>query len=335
MFGSAALEFAIGLSFVYLILSLAVTALQEGIASVFRRRARTLASGVHNLLRDDSLVDSFYAHPLVKSLHSGNRKPSYIPSRVFALALLDVITPQGQVPTAANVKTAVDQSPDGIRRALAVIYADAGGDFDKFKQNIEVWFNHGMERVGGWYKRYTQAILIAIAIPLTIAVNADSLVMSRAIWRDPTLRATLVAEAEKVHASPPVQLQLLRETSPGDFVPPAPPAAPPEDSIGSTVANAEQLIKQLTVLQLPLGWEQEPPNQAWTSAIVRHGAGWALTVLAISLGSPFWFDLLNKFMAIRGAGKAPEEKQKSPKEEQPPLGPGESPAEARRDPGKQ
>jgi hypothetical protein len=30
--------------------------------------------------------------------------------------------------------------------------------------------------------------------------------------------------------------------------------------------------------------------------------GWIITALAISLGAPFWFDLLSKLMKVRGAG---------------------------------
>ena len=40
--------------------------------------------------------------------------------------------------------------------------------------------------------------------------------------------------------------------------------------------------------------------------------GLLLTALAISLGAPFWFDLLNKVISIRAAGRSPEEKPKSP-----------------------
>jgi len=31
--------------------------------------------------------------------------------------------------------------------------------------------------------------------------------------------------------------------------------------------------------------------------------GWLITALAISLGAPFWFDLLNKLMTLRGSIK--------------------------------
>jgi hypothetical protein len=33
--------------------------------------------------------------------------------------------------------------------------------------------------------------------------------------------------------------------------------------------------------------------------------GWILTAAALSLGAPFWFDLLNKFINLRGAGEKP------------------------------
>jgi len=39
----------------------------------------------------------------------------------------------------------------------------------------------------------------------------------------------------------------------------------------------------------------------------RRLIGYLLTALAISFGAPFWFDLLNKFVQLRGAGIKPEE----------------------------
>ena len=51
-----------------------------------------------------------------------------------------------------------------------------------------------------------------------------------------------------------------------------------------------------------------PSAPFWTKVL-----GLLLTALAASLGAPFWFDVLNKFMAVRGAGKAPEEKPKDPR----------------------
>jgi hypothetical protein len=38
--------------------------------------------------------------------------------------------------------------------------------------------------------------------------------------------------------------------------------------------------------------------------------GWALTTVAVSLGAPFWFDTLNRFMNLRSSGKSPDEDPK-------------------------
>jgi hypothetical protein len=328
MLGSSALEFAIGMAFIYLLMSLAVTSLQEGIASLARRRARTLQAGIRNLLRDPALAARIYEHPLVRGLHSGGRAPSYIPSRVFTLALLDSLTPPGEVPTASSVNAVIGSGTRPLDAALRLLMADAKGDYDRFVENVEVWFNHGMERVSGWYKRYTQAILLAVALVFTVLVNADSLEMACVLWKDSTVRAALVAEAER-----------------GDPAPPPPPTEPEE--LADVVAAADVYMEPIRAVRLPIGWgdnvsplasavgcgvAQPRPASAgqWIAALERHWVGWFITVLAVSLGAPFWFDLLNKFMSIRGGGKAPEEGPKRPKEEQPALGPGERPGDSRR-----
>jgi predicted lysophospholipase L1 biosynthesis ABC-type transport system permease subunit len=68
MFGSAILDVAVGLVFIYLLLSLTATAAQEALASALRRRARTLRYGIANLLRDPTALEKVYQHPLVRSL---------------------------------------------------------------------------------------------------------------------------------------------------------------------------------------------------------------------------------------------------------------------------
>jgi hypothetical protein len=40
--------------------------------------------------------------------------------------------------------------------------------------------------------------------------------------------------------------------------------------------------------------------------------GWIITSIALSLGAPFWFDTLNKFMVVRSTVK-PQEKSQTDK----------------------
>src|SRR5439155_17819673 len=98
MFGSAVLEVAIGVVFVYLLLSLMCSAITEWVTAFLAMRAQMLWDGIRDILDDEEgqgLAKQLYEHPLVRRL--GRRewrtdgRPSYVPARVFALALLDVI----------------------------------------------------------------------------------------------------------------------------------------------------------------------------------------------------------------------------------------------------
>src|ERR1017187_7249588 len=98
MFGSEVLDVAIGLVFIYLVLSLICSAACELIESFWKRRARYLRRGLQELFddpKDIGLVAEIYRHPLVSSLFRGPYEPgntanlpSYIPARNFALALM-------------------------------------------------------------------------------------------------------------------------------------------------------------------------------------------------------------------------------------------------------
>ena len=71
LFGSGILEVAISVIFVYLLLSLVCSVLNESIARILALRADTLEAGIRNLLNDPAgqgLAEQFYGHPLIKGL---------------------------------------------------------------------------------------------------------------------------------------------------------------------------------------------------------------------------------------------------------------------------
>jgi hypothetical protein len=66
----------------------------------------------------------------------------------------------------------------------------------------------------------------------------------------------------------------------------------------------------VSAIGLPLGWklklgtgQQDIPNE--TRLILSKLVGLLLTAAALSLGAPFWFDLLSKFVRVRGTGPPP------------------------------
>ncbi len=70
----------------------------------------------------------------------------------------------------------------------------------------------------------------------------------------------------------------------------------------------KEAVKELQGVQtagIPLGWTAAPRGCEWANKII----GLILTIFAISLGAPFWFDVLNKIVSIRSVGLSPEEKK--------------------------
>jgi len=105
------------------------------------------------------------------------------------------------------------------------------------------------------------------------------------------------------------------------------PASDSDADIKKQVDDARSAFKDVSDLGIPLGWSRGAPHtlvaachnwrdyHAYTNVILDGNAweiliGWILTAIAISLGAPFWFDILNKFMVIRSTVK-PQEKSRT------------------------
>ncbi len=310
MFGSEVLDVAIGLVFIYLVLSLISSAACELIESFIKGRAAYLKRGLKDMLNDpagDGIVREIYNHPLVSSLFHGEYSlgrtgnlPSYIPPGNFALALMDIVglwgpratatpaSPSSGLPPAPPPGAPV--SPDWVRntilassafsphvsQALLTLADSAGYDRTKIRKSIEGWYNHSMDRVSGWFKRRSQYILLTIGLVLSLAINADTLSITNSLATDKALRTSLISAATEASKNP---------------LPPG------------TGKSFEADIEQIRGTGLPLGWRNVPQSPlAWMIKIL----GIALTALAVSLGGPFWFDALNRIMVVRSAIKPGE-----------------------------
>lgn len=399
------IETAIGLMFVYLLLSMICSAIQEWIAALLALRAQTLFNGITNLLcQDNNLRDQIFKNPLVKglsrkswldSLLRRDPRPSYISAETFSKAFL----------TEANVGLNL-QIQDGheakngqplhanTRDLLKSLLGAAPADFGELRKSVEQWYNDGMDRVSGWYKRKTQLIIVILGLVVATFLNADTFMLAKAFWNDPVLRAKTAAAAAqwvKTHnrpepsstptsggASPAAatahagtsgpasstakpkktgtETKPSKEAEIADLYPsvtweedqsPPPTEQPytPEqkeraeqqyrDAEANLLRTSNEALAQLQELKVPLGWcsvheSDDEDEEGITKASETSADGcdpdhsfpastwqWWLklggllvTMLAISQGAPFWFDLLKTFVNLRLAGDAPDEKKK-------------------------
>lgn len=303
MFGSQTIEVVIGITFLFLLLSLVCSALNEFIAAVFRLRSRDLESGIRLLLADPSLAAAFYQHPMIKSLHQGNRRPPYIPSRSFALAMMDIIAPAsegaqrfGKMRDAINTRI----PNDDVKRTLMLLTDEAGGDIDLTRQSIENWFDNAMDRVAGQYKQRTQYILFTLGLAVAIFLNVDTIVIAKHLWTDQALREALVSKSQVVVQQPPGQGS---STTTANRV----------DELQERLKLLREDAAAIQVLGLPIGWD----DGFAAGKIPPHLAGWLITAFSISLGAPFWFDMLNKIMVVRSTIKPHEKSPEQPSKDRP------------------
>jgi hypothetical protein len=312
MFGSLMLDVAIGMVLVFLLLSFVASAVREGIETILRERSTFLRRGVCELLHDESLAAAMYNHPQVSALYRGDyataikkkELPSYIPSRNFALALLDIAV-RGRDPqsvTEASPGSATLSLPSvrqnvhrigspSVQRVVLSAIDLSGGDFAKAQASIETWFDSAMDRVSGWYKHRTQRILIVIGIVVAAIANVDTIRVAHSFYNDPGQRQLAIAMAGS----------LVKEPAPG--------TAGASTTAGQARADslANDALRRIDALKLPVGWPDAAINREWYMRIL----GWLITGFAISFGAPFWFALLNRMMVVRSTVKPHE---KSPEE---------------------
>jgi hypothetical protein len=172
MFGSEMLDIAIGMIFMYLLLSLICSAINELIERSLKNRATDLEQGIRELLDDkegNGLVTDLYQHGMINGLFKGNYKPeasnksnlpSYIPSRNFALAILGIVAPDS---AGLSFRDSIGKIENAkVKNALTAMLRVTGEDADRLRDSIESWFNSTMDRVSGWYKRRSQLIVFCL-----------------------------------------------------------------------------------------------------------------------------------------------------------------------------
>ena len=295
-------EVVIGLSFMFFLISVVASAANEAIAGIFKLRARSLEQGIKNLLTGSTkpskdefgIVRDFYDHALVNGYQKGSgpkherasetdfmHGPSYLSSRSFRNALLDITnlleataTPTDDPIPVEEVRAAVqakiDELPNKhLRDSLTTIWRSVNKDAAEFREGVERWFDRGMERVSGWYKRRSQWILFVVGLVVAIALNASALTAANRLWKENGHRKGLVDQVEHLEGS----------------------------------EAAKDALKDLRDPGFPIGWEDPnmPHGWGWLFAIL----GWAITGLAVTLGAPFWFDALGKLSNLRAAGTKP------------------------------
>jgi len=278
----------------------------------------------------------------VRSAENGlSDKPSYLAADTFSDILIDILNPNKTSPVLLkDIETEIQRRLSlntcfnkELADVLTLYLQQANGDVQRFKLLVENWYNGMMDRVTGWYKRQANRILIIIGLCLAIAFNVSTIDIVVKLSKDKDVREALVKNATEYVKT---HIDSAKAGTGAD-------TAKKDTSFAALRARLDSMkaLYNANIAEnnttLGLGWgdfgftqdsiawvkkgsvQKDRPKHKqhiiskvgyvlWqTAKTPRYWLGFLITAFAISLGAPFWFDLLNKFINLRVSGAKPAE----------------------------
>lgn len=164
---------------------------------------------------------------------------------------------------------------------------------DILRQEIAETFDNSMERASGVYRRNAKGVALLIGISLAVIANADTFHIVSILSKDAAIRTAIVNNAGQVvqanSVNSPEEVKILRE-------------------------DTKNILEELT---LPIGWNKvnleqqlgltvDNKNPVLINNYLTMVVGWLVSGVAISMGAPFWFELIGRVVNVRNSGKRPK-----------------------------
>ncbi|PSB22139.1 hypothetical protein C7B65_01670 [Phormidesmis priestleyi ULC007] len=244
-----------------------------------------------------------------------------------------------------EIQKGLGKLPNAVRESLAVLARRAQtrvkqteSDINQLREEVSLWFDRSMSRTSGVYKRNAKGVAILIGITIASFTNSDTFHVFNRLSSDENLRQVITKRASDVISPatsgdrPPLRQELDNIRNQTDSVlrnvalpiswNPAnlskqfdcPPAAP---------INRDNVTSEQEWATMFASCLNRPPEERDISFFKKIGLtaqvafrhpweafkmllGWVLSGIAIAMGAPFWFDLLNRFVNVRNTGNKPK-----------------------------
>jgi hypothetical protein len=236
----------------------------------------------------------------------GDRRslPAYISAESVSEAIIDLLVPDTAGDTTmTEIQKGIKALPGWmptLKDSLQALANNAGKDIDLFRTSVENWYDDHMSRVSGWYKRHVAKITIVIGAILVLLLNINALTIGRTLYSNSVVRTAVSNVAAKTTS------------------------CPPGESTQKCLGDLQAQLSAATQAGLPVGWatvsDCAAPNIHcnWLDRrgiFSRHGGspwqtvlvliGFLATIIALTPGARFWFDLLGKLGSLRSTGPKP------------------------------
>jgi hypothetical protein len=277
-------------------------------------------SQIATLNQDTSTWAKFL--PFIKSTSIG---PSYIEKETFANAIIEVIQAKLPPDLKLNSNTDLLNSKDtalgvidkikninfhspGLDRIIEIAESAKikkdDAKLEQLREEIQSWFDKSQERASGTYTRNAKGVALLVGLVIAVLGNVDTFRIVDNMFKNRNYQ--IVAE-QAINFYTAVDEQCKNETDPQK-------KAECRNKLKNLEANLSNVDKESISSLLPMGWNVTDIGKQ----IVEEGGlpkkilGWLITSFAISMGAPFWFELLGQFLKVRNTGKVILSSETSP-----------------------
>ena len=186
-------------------------------------------------------------------------------------------------PTREQLVSALGVVPHDLRMKLLAVLNEAGEGIVEIRAGIENWYERTMTAASSWYRKQTRWFLFIAGVIMAVSFNVDAVGAATTLYRDEASREALVSLADDVSSI----------TCDNSAV-----SAADDAETATAVLDLECVKDELGgALALPIGWGGiETTFWAWVLRVL----GWIAIAGSVTVGAPFWFDLLGRALRLRG-----------------------------------
>lgn len=255
--------------------------------------------------------------------------PSYIPPETFSVSLLEVIQDQlfpgnklnvttetlesfiekiNTLPFSDTTKQRIIQTAQRLelkaqRAALTSAnplpgQAEVLFPLQEIRKELQNWYEKSMVPTTGVYKRNAKGLSLIIGLIMAVFLNINAFNIINAL-QNQDARSALISRAEKISQDQDLFTKCVNSKS---------------NSISKAQVNQEcsayinSYFQQIndTAPALNIGWKSTDILTGLKTEVTTNGLaiiGWIISAIAISMGAPFWFDILSRVMNVRNANK--------------------------------
>lgn len=244
-----------------------------------------------------------------------------------------------------NLPPSLSDNLTAMARGVRTKVIDTEEGIISLRRHLEGSFDKSMDRASGVYKRNAKGVAVLIGLLLALGANADTFHMVSRLSKDSVLRQTVTQNASNVLSQKSqdagvitakemqANLKKIKTSTDSALTDISLPVGWTEtnvrkqldwDSEGEAEANSQAAVKTLmsyqevqegqannsddvSLFQKIISWTFSGPN-LFPQRILRWGfifVGWIVSGIAISMGAPFWFDMINRLVNVRNTGKIP------------------------------